>query len=76
MRKDLSICYRQKPPQTVARLPVTAMGRWPLFGKLEKMGRQALGHVEPAGKAGGDEAEKHAGDGAWPKVNNLNLPLR
>ena len=49
MRKDLSICHRRGPPQR--RQPAgDRAGRSILLGGGED-GRQALGHVEPAGAA-------------------------
>ena len=50
MRKDLSICLAEAR-RNGASLPVTALVDAVLFGGRED-GRQALGHVEPAGAAG------------------------
>jgi len=49
MRKDLSICIAESR-RNGANLPVTAHGRSILFRSREN-GRQALGHVKPAGTA-------------------------
>ena len=50
MRKDLSICLAESR-RNGASLPVTALVDAVLFGSRED-GRQALGHLEPAGAAG------------------------